>query len=282
MSIIWLIFLKACMKIIDTLFSHCLSAGSPHNDINMPFLWERYFETFDDEEVIVITESQLYKLSHLSNCKKLILWVLESPAVVPGHTKEFIIKNFEMFCLILTHDDELKKLPNALDFPVGGCWIYEKDRKVYEKNIKKPSLILSHKKDYYGQILRHMVAAENLTDNFGFNFKKLAYKLEALKNYKYHICIENFSNNSYFSEKLIDCFATGTIPIYWGCKSIDKYFNPDGVISVDTFFELKFVLQNIEFVDIDEKIIQENFELSKQFWLPEDRILSLVNGLHRF
>ena len=27
-----------------------------------------------------------------------------------------------------------------------------------------------------------------------------------------------------FDEKLIDCFLTGTVPIFWGCPSIDKFF----------------------------------------------------------
>ena len=34
----------------------------------------------------------------------------------------------------------------------------------------------------------------------------------------------------YFNEKIIDCFFSGTIPIYWGTKNISKYFDENGII----------------------------------------------------
>ena len=37
--------------------------------------------------------------------------------------------------------------------------------------------------------------------------------------------------------KLTDCFALGTVPIYWGCPSIGKYFNTDGMIMLTEDFD---------------------------------------------
>ena len=45
-------------------------------------------------------------------------------------------------------------------------------------------------------------------------------KIDGLRDYRYHFCIENIKRDYWFTEKLIDCFVTGTIPIYWGCPSI--------------------------------------------------------------
>ena len=43
--------------------------------------------------------------------------------------------------------------------------------------------------------------------------------------YKFHICIENVISNNYFSEKIINPLLSNSIPIYYGCKTIDSYFN---------------------------------------------------------
>jgi hypothetical protein len=113
---------------------------------------------------------------------------------------------------------------------------------------------------------------------FGPNYKHLNYKLEALKSFQFHICPENTRNDIYFTEKIIDCFAVGTIPIYWGCNKIADYFNSNGIIEVDNESEILYVINNLSDFKINQKAIEENYNLSKNYWLPEDRILSLVNS----
>ena len=43
--------------------------------------------------------------------------------------------------------------------------------------------------------------------------------------YKFHICIENMVSNNYFSEKIVNPLLSNIIPIYYGCKKIDNYFD---------------------------------------------------------
>ena len=49
-------------------------------------------------------------------------------------------------------------------------------------------------------------------------------KWDGLENYSYSIAIENSCLENYFSEKFSDCILSWTIPIYYGCPNIDKYF----------------------------------------------------------
>lgn len=44
------------------------------------------------------------------------------------------------------------------------------------------------------------------------------------KDYKFHITIDNFSYEHYFSEKIKNSLLRGTVPIYWRCKNIEQYF----------------------------------------------------------
>jgi len=261
------------MKIFDSQFDHAVSAGSPYKDIQVPFQWERNFNTIRKDEFVFFTESEYHTSKTIDHDKK-ILWVLESPCFVNADVVKDLQKNWSSFHKILTHDDRLTHLPNAMEFPVGGCWIRDEDAKLHKKT-KNISLVLSSKNLTYGQSLRHQIAGNNSVDTYGFNHAPLDQKIEALRDYKFHICIENFKNKKYFTEKIIDCFATGTIPIYWGSADIWLDFDERGIIQVDDYEELESAIKYAKNFEIEDGVIETNFNLSKQYWLPETRILSI-------
>ena len=74
--------------------------------------------------------------------------------------------------------------------------------------------------------------------------------LEPYMLYKFHIAIENFQLNHYYSEKIMDPLFCGTTPVYLGCNNIDIYF-PGMVIKLSgdlktDFALLKDILKNPE------------------------------------
>lgn len=58
-------------------------------------------------------------------------------------------------------------------------------------------------------------------------------KDEGLIPYRYNLVIENGSTDYYFSEKLLDPILCWTMPIYWGCKQIDKFFPKGSYVNID-------------------------------------------------
>jgi hypothetical protein len=50
---------------------------------------------------------------------------------------------------------------------------------------------------------------------------------EPYEDYLFHICIENFQCNEYFSEKILNPLICSTTPIYLGCHNIKNYFGND-------------------------------------------------------
>lgn len=54
--------------------------------------------------------------------------------------------------------------------------------------------------------------------------------IEFMKDYKFMICFENKTQSNYFTEKLINAYCGGTIPIYWGCPNIEDYVNMDAIL----------------------------------------------------
>lgn len=67
---------------------------------------------------------------------------------------------------------------------------------------------------------------------------------EAFQDYRYNICIENYVDNGYFSEKLTNCFASMTIPIYMGASTdfISKIFDIRGIVFIDKLSKIDDLL----------------------------------------
>ena len=70
-------------------------------------------------------------------------------------------------------------------------------------------------------------------DLYGRGIKPINDKYEVLKNAKYAIAYENFQNDYYWTEKIMDCYLSYTMPIYYGCHNIQDYFPKDSFIHLD-------------------------------------------------
>jgi hypothetical protein len=70
-------------------------------------------------------------------------------------------------------------------------------------------------------------------DFFGKGNHFLPDKMDGLLPYRYSIAIENTSTQDYFTEKINDCFLAYTVPVYYGCKNISRYFPVKSFISID-------------------------------------------------
>lgn len=68
---------------------------------------------------------------------------------------------------------------------------------------------------------------------YGRGINPIEDKWEVLKNSKYAIAYENFHNDYYWTEKIIDCYLSYTMPIYYGCKKIEDFFPKDSFIQLD-------------------------------------------------
>ncbi len=258
--------LKDKLYIHDKMFQHTKSS-SWYNEPDL-FEWVRKY----DENHLVLTDHSLMNADIFSNNKK-YAWLLESPEITP-FAYDYIKKNYDKFDLIFTFSKKLLELSDKFVLlPYGGCWIEGSDRKIHSKT-KDISIILSAKKSTMGHKLRHSVLEKfKNIDSFGYK-NPIEKKITALKDYRFSIVIENCQEDYYFSEKLIDCFITGTKPIFWGCPSIDKYFDKEGILVFNTIDELDTIINYLscELYETKKQHIKNNFEMSKNY-LVADNIL---------
>ena len=117
----------------------------------------------------------------------------------------------------------------------------------------------------------------NITDNFRIDFIKelnkykkidmggkynnnigqaVVNKKEFLSSYKFSIAMENTNGDGYISEKIIDSFISGTIPIYYGDYMVDEYINPKSYILIKGVKDMKKKIDYIKLIDNNDKIYQ--------------------------
>ena len=197
-------------------------------------------------------------------------WLLESKYVVPGIVEEIKLnleEYFSRFKYIFTHDKELLDLDERFKWcPANGFWI--KNARIYSKS-KMISFISSNKNFTIGhkKRLEWVNMIKDQVDLYGRGFREIESKEDALCDYMFSVSIENGFYSSYFTEKILDCFATGTIPVYMGSPDIGRYFNSDGIIQLTDEFD---VSEEIYYNKMDAII--DNLERVKQFEVLEDFI----------
>jgi len=74
---------------------------------------------------------------------------------------------------------------------------------------------------------------KNRLDVFGRGLSEVEDKWEALREYRYHIVLENSVVPHYWTEKLADAYLGWTYPFYWGCPNLIEYFPVDAFTPID-------------------------------------------------
>lgn len=191
-----------------------------------------------------------------------------------------IIQNQTNFDLILSWKEKiLNNCSNSEKFLFGGKTIDDSRLNINKKN--QISYLTSNKNFTEGHAFRQNVFDFFDAHDFDGDYKLLVHKSPPridkeviFNNSKFSIIIENGKESDYFSEKIIDCLATKTIPIYRGCPTISEYFDIDGFLIFDTLDELIDIIVNLssDFYESKLDLVEKNYELSKQYWDYYERI----------
>ena len=79
-------------------------------------------------------------------------------------------------------------------------------------------------------------------------------KIEFLSNYKFSIAMENSDGDGYLSEKIVDSFLAGTIPIYYGDYILDEFINPKSYILIKGEKDIEKKIEYIKKIDKDDNL----------------------------
>jgi hypothetical protein len=178
---------------------------------------------------------------------------------------------------MVTFDRSLiaKNPERILFYPFGCCWIPETHRAIHPK-YKMVSMVCSGKTQSEGHRFRNKIynTYGSMFDGYGRYKNPIENKADALRDYMFSICVQNTKCDDYWTEILMDCFMTGTVPIFWGTNNIGKYFNDWGIIQFNSEAELGEILPTLSqgYYNSMLPAIEDNYNLAQQYFSPEDYI----------
>jgi hypothetical protein len=231
------------------------------------------------DSVSVSHDVMVYDQSYKYN----VLCVMESEAVL----QNFNINDMNKFDLVITwRESILEHCPKAFKLMYGTAWAQNFEDLSQKED--KVSFLISSLNYTEGHKFRNMLMSIVKDSGVAGSYQldcfvtppTIESKNEVLNRYKFSIIVENDIRKNYFTEKIIDCFVTKTIPIYWGCPNINEYFDESSIIQFDTLDEFLKILDRLDDNLYNSMIngIENNFQLSKQYLSYWDRIEETINN----
>jgi hypothetical protein len=85
-------------------------------------------------------------------------------------------------------------------------------------------------------------------------------------NKMFHVAVENSKHKHYFTDKILDCFGTKTLPIYWGAPNMGDWYDERGVIYFNDENELVEIINKLTPDDYYSRLpyIENNYKLVKE------------------
>jgi hypothetical protein len=209
-------------------------------------------------------------------------------------TERFLIDNYKKFKFILTFNKNvLNKCRNAVKYIFGTTWIREADYLAVDllKKEYKISMMCGRKQMAVGHTLRlQLYFNQSLFVKYPITFWRSSAgqlldevvpganpllgrdqgdKIAMFETYQFHFAIENSRQHNYFSEKLIDCLLTKTIPIYYGAPNIGDFFDTRGWIILEdvdlNLVQRKLTALSPDYYDRYRDVIEKNYEEAKKY-----------------
>jgi hypothetical protein len=204
----------------------------------------------------------------------------ESKAILGGVFRK-TPRVMHRFRHIFTHDARLlRSNPEIFKLiPGGGVWIgaaYGGGTIGIKPKSKLVSMVSSTKHSarlhrFRLRLAKRLAAAE-LVDVYGLD--RWTHINETLDDYMFSIVIENSVSENYFTEKLLNCCAVGTVPIYLGCPNVGSFFDDGGIIRVGRWTNFKRLIRQLTPDAYKRRLssISRNYTLCQQYEILDDFI----------
>ena len=114
-----------------------------------------------------------------------------------------------------------------------------------------------------------------IANNLGYRVEN---KLSHESNYKFSIACENVSYPGYLTEKIMQSFAAGCVPIYWGDPKVFLVFNKKSFINIQDFVSLEEAVEYIKKIDQDDQLY---LNILNQPKLNNDFQVEIVHDLYK-
>ena len=275
--------------------------------------WHNALSDFDYNIINTSEEIEIYHhpITINSNNIKKIFIQPEPDEILRCY--DYLNQNANLFDYILCHDPSKVNSSNTVKMICGGTWISPEDynnidltkkqfkisnlcgtKKMTSAHLMRINLYIQQQRLSQYPITFFRVPSNGHGSSSGeilpqitnnpFIDPKRSDKIQLFKDFQFSIIIENSREHGYFSEKIIDCLITKTIPIYYGCINISEYFNTDGWIILESnnlVEELLVKLSNInsKYYYKYTDIIEYNYNISKNYTSTQENTVKALTKI---
>ena len=273
--------LKAIGAPFNTNHSSCF-ALKPKN-----FEW-----TTEGDYPVVVMDRAITRPDMINGVPDKYAWLCESRAMLPEHDRilqdQRILSSYK--AIYISDKTKLSMSPNLRFCFAGSNYPWLPILNNAPQKTKMCSMIASPKTACAGHHYRHQVARKYMglldlyggacgSTRIGFENKTVdghPDKSSAIVPYRFSIVMENDIYPDYFTEKITDCFASWTVPVYWGCPTIDEYFNPEGIIKFDDGFDINCLTE--ELYQSMLPAIEENNQIVRNLVMSDDMLFDKIRN----
>jgi hypothetical protein len=110
-----------------------------------------------------------------------------------------------------------------------------------------------HRNNAFNQLsnkYKHVDSGGGALNNIGY---RAGDTIKWMSNYKFYICFENTKYDYYITEKLINAYHAGCIPIYWGSDTVGYEFNENCMINANNM-SLDEMIEKVKEIDNNDKL----------------------------
>lgn len=244
--------------------------------------WNDVFFTLDkSEEVDYLVSFNYPTIAEDVFCPPERCWAIVQEPSTPHHCS--LHTSHSNFARLYSNDRYLKGKHRVLSFPaltwsVNRTYDWLTNSAPPEKSralstvTSNLSWLPGHKRRL--QFLKRVGSTLDL-DWFGRGFSPLDDKWDGIAPYRYSIAIENTRSPHYWTEKLLDCFTSWTMPIYCGSPNITEYFPAESMLLIDIDRPDEAVQQIRE--AIDSKLYERSLDAIRH---SRDLVLNKYNTLN--
>lgn len=267
-------------------FQSAMNPNYSISDDDQPFEWDRMGTQKYNKSVFVVdgcigthfkdypnqlewsNSDDLHVDASIVESQTRVAWLNENKAIYPK-TIELMKELEDSFDYILTHEDELlSRGDKYLPMPMVHYFLQDNNITDFTKS-KLVSMLSSDRNvpELLGHALRHSIrdTYSGRFDLYGRETNPVDCTSMALKDYRFAIVVENNKQPHYFTEKLLDCLACKTIPIYYGATPENYGFDANGILSFSTVEELGTILDSLSEELYNSKLdaVESNYNLTR-------------------
>ena len=130
--------------------------------------------------------------------------------------------------------------------------------------------------------LYNSISQYKQVDGYGnmFNRPLRQSKFDVLPEYKFCLCPENSIYDGYVTEKMIDAYVGGCVPLYSGTTSVDRDFTPDAFLNYQEHLTMDYFIDKIKEYDTEDSLYEWAYTRSLLYKKPKlDDAIAFVRSI---